>query len=563
MWLRVRNSWLIFGVWVLCYALSSTAMLARSSTTANSEEDLLDYIMAQYRQKEYSRVVSLVDSTLHSDMKINRARLYLIKADALYFLNDVASSLDHYLLTVESLSEYSLDTVHLIESYSHTGFCYEYLGRYTEAIPYYHKSLEITRAAKDSIEITNQLSHLGVLYGHIGEYIKATGFFNEAYAIEIARKDTTGLGYELVNFGDLKAMIGDYQMAVDYYRQGLAIKKVRAGNHNTRALRLGKLASAYLEMNEIDSAEKYSRLALDEASVLRDSLSIAKFWISQTRILTYKGMYDQALELGQLCHNYFLEASEGEYQVLSAYALVEVYMAMGDLEKADALLSEGLEVASRNQLLEDMSLIYQRKSELYEQLGKKDLALDFLRKHQLIDDSVKRVDKQRAIFVVDQEYKELQQRQKIELLQARDQVMQLQLEERRQNIILLVILVVVILLVSISIYIAIQKRNQLKNRLMSSQVNELRLQIKGIVEGSADEMGITIESINISIEEPLSEREYEILSLALTDLSNTEISEKTFVSVNTVKYHLKNIYDKLGVSNRKEAMQFALRSTKT
>ncbi|MEQ9300308.1 MAG: tetratricopeptide repeat protein [Cyclobacteriaceae bacterium] len=551
--------------WTLLVFSFLTLSEAFSQPLLESDQDgneLIENIMYHYREKDYARVVTLVDATLQSDVDANRARLYLIKADALYFLNDVQGSLDNYLLTVDALSEYSLDTVHLIESYSHTGFCYEYLGRYTEAIPYYHKSLEITRAAKDSVEITNQLSHLGVLYGHIGEYIKATDFFNEAYGIEIARKDTTGLGYELVNFGDLKAMIGDYQMAIEYYKEGLAIKKTRAGNHNTRALRLGKLSKAYLQVDEIDSAEKYSRLALKEAAVLRDSLSLAKFWITQTRILTSKGLYDQALELGQLCHNYFLEASEGEYQVLSAYALVEIYMSTGDFDKADALLSEGLELASRNQLLEDMSLIYQKKSELYEQMGKKGLALDFLRKHQMIDDSVKRVDKQRAIFVVDQEHKERQQRQQIELLQARDQVMHLQLEERRQNIIVLSMLVIAILLISIAVYVAIQKRNQLKNRLLSSQINELRLQIKGIVEGSTDEMGITQERINETIEEPLSEREFEILSLALTDLSNTEISEKTFVSVNTVKYHLKNIYDKLGVSNRKEAMQFALKSTK-
>ncbi|MEQ8532548.1 MAG: helix-turn-helix transcriptional regulator, partial [Imperialibacter sp.] len=62
--------------------------------------------------------------------------------------------------------------------------------------------------------------------------------------------------------------------------------------------------------------------------------------------------------------------------------------------------------------------------------------------------------------------------------------------------------------------------------------------------------------------QPLSEREFEILTHALSNLNNSEIAEKVFVSVNTVKYHLKNIYEKLGVTNRKEALQFALSTPK-
>ena len=50
--------------------------------------------------------------------------------------------------------------------------------------------------------------------------------------------------------------------------------------------------------------------------------------------------------------------------------------------------------------------------------------------------------------------------------------------------------------------------------------------------------------------DPLSERELEILALIATGLKNKEIAEKLFISLNTVLYHNKNIYGKLGVSKR-------------
>lgn len=50
--------------------------------------------------------------------------------------------------------------------------------------------------------------------------------------------------------------------------------------------------------------------------------------------------------------------------------------------------------------------------------------------------------------------------------------------------------------------------------------------------------------------DPLSEREIEILNLIASGLKNKEIAELLFISLNTVLYHVKNIYRKLGVNKR-------------
>lgn len=54
--------------------------------------------------------------------------------------------------------------------------------------------------------------------------------------------------------------------------------------------------------------------------------------------------------------------------------------------------------------------------------------------------------------------------------------------------------------------------------------------------------------------ELLTERELEILALLSEGLSNKEISDATTVALSTVKWHLKNIFAKLGVSSRAEAI---------
>ncbi len=53
--------------------------------------------------------------------------------------------------------------------------------------------------------------------------------------------------------------------------------------------------------------------------------------------------------------------------------------------------------------------------------------------------------------------------------------------------------------------------------------------------------------------EPLTEREVEILRLIAAGRSNPEIADRLTLSLNTVKWHVKNLYGKLQVSNRVEA----------
>jgi LuxR family maltose regulon positive regulatory protein len=58
----------------------------------------------------------------------------------------------------------------------------------------------------------------------------------------------------------------------------------------------------------------------------------------------------------------------------------------------------------------------------------------------------------------------------------------------------------------------------------------------------------------LSLIEPLTEREKEILGLIAAGRSNPDIAELLYLSLNTVKWHAKNLYGKLGVGNRVQAI---------
>lgn len=51
----------------------------------------------------------------------------------------------------------------------------------------------------------------------------------------------------------------------------------------------------------------------------------------------------------------------------------------------------------------------------------------------------------------------------------------------------------------------------------------------------------------------LTKREYELLELVSRSLTNEEIAERLFISTETVKTHVRNIFEKLGSRNRVDA----------
>jgi LuxR family maltose regulon positive regulatory protein len=63
-----------------------------------------------------------------------------------------------------------------------------------------------------------------------------------------------------------------------------------------------------------------------------------------------------------------------------------------------------------------------------------------------------------------------------------------------------------------------------------------------------------IENPKCKMLEPLSQREFEVLQLIAQGLSNREISERLFLALSTVKGHNRNIFDKLQVQSRTEAV---------
>jgi len=93
-----------------------------------------------------------------------------------------------------------------------------------------------------------------------------------------------------------------------------------------------------------------------------------------------------------------------------------------------------------------------------------------------------------------------------------------------------------------------------KHGIVPSYVRRLLVAFGMTVYGKPDDRTPVKQ---LMIDEPLSDRELDVLRLLATDLNGPELARELMVSLSTLRTHTSNIYGKLGVNNRRAAVRRA------
>lgn len=99
-----------------------------------------------------------------------------------------------------------------------------------------------------------------------------------------------------------------------------------------------------------------------------------------------------------------------------------------------------------------------------------------------------------------------------------------------------------------------------KSTLAKDLVDTIRATFQGKMVFSPDIVDQLLTSPQPTVDFNLTDRELEVLVLLAEGLTNQQSAQKLSISVSTLKFHMNNIYEKLGVQTRSEALVLATKN---
>ena len=152
--------------------------------------------------------------------------------------------------------------------FHHLGYIKDNQGRYTEALEYYEKDLEIMKKTlpANHPNLATSYNNIGLVYKSMGEYSKALEYCEKS--LEIRKKalpaNHPGLATSYSNFGSLYNRMGEYSKALEYYEKSLEIdQKTLPANHPDFARSYNNIGLVYDSMGEYSKALEYYEKSIE------------------------------------------------------------------------------------------------------------------------------------------------------------------------------------------------------------------------------------------------------------------------------------------------------------
>ena len=138
-------------------------------------------------------------ANLISSGSIHACEIHRFKGIAAFFRGDFGTALGEFEQGF-ALAEHHNDPLQLCVAYSNLGIWHQHHKKFTEAISFHSKSLELAKSLQENQRQAKTLSNLGLIYMEQGEFSKAEASFLQSLAIS---EEQRSLRDESIALGNL------------------------------------------------------------------------------------------------------------------------------------------------------------------------------------------------------------------------------------------------------------------------------------------------------------------------------------------------------------------------
>jgi len=511
-------------------------------TELQAETDKLDYLFAHAEKEtsplnravvfnmigvEYQHVYQL-DSALHYHQRAfnllkdeyfeqEEMAVTLNKIGIVYLLkeNNLIAA-DYFQLSAEKFQNQHLKA----NVYNNLALAQKYLGEPDKAIVSYQKSFRLFNDTEKTDKALDVKLNLAALHNSMGNDSIAKILFEETINAAKERK----LDEQLFRAKSELAVIYRELMNFDY------------------ALQLHEECDDFFESNGYIN---YQISNLNNWAVLYGEMG------------RFQEEIDIYTELLNMCQDYDLST----YAIAIKTNLASSYTLQGEYEKAKQLLIEAEESAMEQKNNPYLISIYGSFTTLYKSIGESDNALFYSELENTLRDSLNEAERIKSVIYSEQEMQnEVLRDSLMRVYSDLTRISSDHKEQLKQNNLWIIIVTLLVALLALLWFIV--QRTRVKKRKVEQEVEEM------FVENSDLQKEVELKNLEIThIKEGekkpyptdypiLTEREKEVLTHLANGLSDAEIADKIFLSITTVRTHLRKAYVKINVKNRAQAAQF-------
>ncbi len=406
----------------------------------------------------------------------------------------------------------------LVDSYNVLGLINKQSGDYFNSIKYYLKALNIAENKNDSLSQRTILNNIGYSFQLQKNVEKTKEYCNRALELSIKANDTSNMIRAYETIGILLSNKKETHLkGIEYLRKSLRLEKLRK-NKWGEAVTLFNIAS-----NKLDNEN-----------------------------------YEGVLEEFEECLEIFTELNEDDIIAACLGNIGIVYLEhFQDYLKAISFLNKSQEIALKVKYIDLEINNYEYLYKAHKKLGDFENAIKYLEFKTLLSDSILNEAKVEKIAELETKYQVEKKEQEIQLQKKNIEV--LEKDKKLKNYTMYGLMGFIFLLI-ISTYLWFRNYKFKKNIQETEIRHQLDIYIKEIELLKRDNEQTNVltpikKNLSFNVVDTLSERELEVFDELSKGKSNKEIADSLFVSTNTVKTHLKNIFDKLDVKNRIQAVK--------
>jgi DNA-binding CsgD family transcriptional regulator len=500
------------------------------------------------------------------------------------------------------LCELEKQNYRLAVVYNQLGLLYQYESNLDSAM-YCHKKalLYSSKVSVNNQEIGVSLNKIGVVYYYRGELDSAIIFFVKAipYYDDQKLKANSLNNLALINKynSNPDLAIANYILACDIYAKlGDTLKQVYV---------LNNIAGLYEGLDDLEKSESYCLEGLKLAGTaekFKDGAFSCKSNLAN--IYNRRHQEDLAVPIFLELISHYEATKDYNFVIINKNNLAHSYDALGDKERALKLFKESLtlmkqtgiennkeavlinlgscyeeqgeykkalkhykqakEFALSNNLVLRYETIYTSLSSVYLKLDQADSSIYYKDLQIALKDSLDNIEKEKKMMELEAQYQsnklnENLKNKDIELLDSK--------RKQRLTAKSLIYTLIIVLLTIVSVvffYRKYQKENKRNKELETSgkKKKENIQKLKNTLNSKDEE----IEKLSYLQEkgrlpypknlDKLTSREKEVLIGVKDGLKDKEIADRLFISITTVRTHLRKAYIKIDARNRAEAIQF-------